>query len=211
MSSKDKALETNARILEAAITVFSDAGFNGARVDEIARQAGVNKATLYYHIGDKKALYSAVLHNAVGHTADRIEAAIQSISSTEEKLRAYVRTFAEAVDRNPRMASIMMRELASGGEHFPEEVARDFARIITVVTGILEEGYRKGIFIQATPFIIHMMVAGGIVLYRASGPIRAKLTDVPDDIKQMVLSLSERIAEEIEQLILNAVMKRNER
>lgn len=209
MGSKDKGQETNARIMEAAMTVFSDAGFNGARVDEIARKAGVNKATLYYHIGDKKALYTAVLHNIVGHTADRIETAIQSIASLEGKLKAYVRTFAEAAEENPRMASILMRELASGGEHFPDEAAQDFIRIVTIVTGILEEGRRKGIFIKTTPFIIHMMVAGGIVLYRATKPIRSKLTCIPDGIKQMDLNFSEHIAGEIEQLILNAVRKKN--
>ena len=191
------------------MTVFANAGFNGARVDEIARQAGVNKATLYYHIGDKKALYSATLHSIIGNTADRIETAVKSSPSVEEKLKLYVRTFAQTVAGNPHMAAIMMRELASGGEHFPEDTASDFARIIGIVTEILEEGRRKGIFIKATPFIIHMMVAGGIVLYRAIGPIRSKLTLPPNYLKQLDMNLSEEIAGEIEQLILNAVMKKD--
>ena len=211
MGSKDKGLETNARIMEAAMNVFSNAGFNGARVDEIARQAGVNKATLYYHIGDKQALYSAALHSIISNTADRIETAVKPLASVEEKLKLYVRTFAQAVEGSPHMASIMMRELASGGEHFPEEAARDFARIIGIVTDILEEGHRKGVFIKATPFIIHMMVAGGIVLYRAIGPVRSKLTLPPNYLKQMDMNLTGQIAGEIEQLILNAVMNKIQR
>ena len=47
--------ETVTRILAAAKEVFAEVGFAGARVDEIARRADVNKASLYYHIGDKKA------------------------------------------------------------------------------------------------------------------------------------------------------------
>ncbi len=193
------------------MAVFSEVGFNGARVDEIARQAGVNKATLYYHIGDKKALYTAILHHVVGHTAQRIEESIRTTQSPEDKLRTYVRGFAQAIERNPQMAPIMMRELASGGKNFPSEVAQDFARIIDIVTRILEEGYKKGAFIKATPFIIHMMVAGAIVLFRATGPIRAKLPSLPEKIRNLDMTVSDRITKEIEQLILNAVKKNSER
>ena len=194
------------------MNVFSEVGFNGARVDEIARQAGVNKATLYYQIGDKKALYTAILHNVLGHAAERITAELAARPmSPDEKMRAYVRGFAQAVERSPQMAPIMMRELASGGKNFPGEVVADFARIIGIVTNILEEGFSKGVFIKVTPFIIHMMVAGAIVLYRATGPIRAGQPGIPAAIRELDLGLSDRVAEEIEQLILNAVMKKTSR
>jgi len=52
----DKGTETTARILEAARDEFAEKGFAGARVDTIARRAGVNKATLYY--GDVTELVS---------------------------------------------------------------------------------------------------------------------------------------------------------
>ena len=66
-----KKHETKRRILDAAATVFSNVGFAGARVDEIAKQARVNKATIYYHIGDKKALYREMLHDILGNAFDR--------------------------------------------------------------------------------------------------------------------------------------------
>lgn len=55
---------TSAAILEAAIKEFTEKGYGGARVDEIARRAGANKRSLYYHFGDKEALYLAVLEGA---------------------------------------------------------------------------------------------------------------------------------------------------
>ncbi|MGK2855839.1 MAG: TetR family transcriptional regulator, partial [Thermoanaerobaculia bacterium] len=54
-------------ILEAAADVFSESGFEGARVDEIARRAGVNKAMLYYRVGNKDELYEAVFRRALGY------------------------------------------------------------------------------------------------------------------------------------------------
>jgi AcrR family transcriptional regulator len=66
MTRPDRPGETSEAILKAATEIFSEAGYDGARVDEIARRAGVNKASLYYHIGDKKALYTRVLKNVFG-------------------------------------------------------------------------------------------------------------------------------------------------
>ena len=75
---QEKKGETRQRILEAAALEFAEKGFAGARVDEIARLANVNKATIYYHIGDKEALYSRVLHEVLGHTAARMARNIQA-------------------------------------------------------------------------------------------------------------------------------------
>jgi AcrR family transcriptional regulator len=99
---------------------------------------------LYYHVGDKEALYAAVLHNALGSTASRIEqAAMVSDLPPGDRLRAYVRSFARAVDDHPQMTPIMMRELASGGRNLPGEVVEDFSRIIAVISAILDEGCRR--------------------------------------------------------------------
>ncbi len=68
---------TRQTILDAASSVFAADGFGGARVDEIARRAGVNKALLYYHVGNKQALYTAVLMR----TFDRLEAALAGAMS----------------------------------------------------------------------------------------------------------------------------------
>ena len=50
---KEKRTQSTKRILDAAANVFSEVGFAGARVDEIAKRAGINKAMIYYRIGDK--------------------------------------------------------------------------------------------------------------------------------------------------------------
>lgn len=46
--------DTTRRIMDTAAEVFSEVGYAGARVDAIAKKANVNKAMIYYHIGDKK-------------------------------------------------------------------------------------------------------------------------------------------------------------
>ncbi len=57
---------TQERILQAAVEVFSEEGFAGARIDKIAALAGCNKQLLYHHFGDKEALYAAVIEAELG-------------------------------------------------------------------------------------------------------------------------------------------------
>src|SRR3546814_1746952 len=58
------AAATRARILHAATEEFADKGYDGARVDEIAKQSDVNKNSLYHYFGSKEQLFVAVLERA---------------------------------------------------------------------------------------------------------------------------------------------------
>ena len=175
LTLKDRRSQTVERILEAATREFSGAGFAGARVDEIAKIAGVNKATIYYHIGDKQALYAQVIHHLFGNAVERFNRNIPEAQSPEEKLRSFIQTIAGLIDQHPELAAIMLREQASGGKHFPATVAQDLARILGILTEILEDGARSGAFIKTVPLIVHMMIIGAIVFYKLSSPIRAQL------------------------------------
>ena len=140
----EKPGKTAEKILKAAKTVFAEKGYNGAHVDEIAQLAGVNKATLYYQIGDKDTLYANVIHQVVGNTAQDIATAVAKVQTPDEKIKAYVNAIAAAAEKNPELPSIMLREIASGGATLPKLVMEDIASVLTVLAGILEEGRKKG-------------------------------------------------------------------
>lgn len=61
--SRNSSLGTRTSILAAALDEFADKGYDGARVDEIAMRAGVNKNNLYHHFGNKDDLFTAVLES----------------------------------------------------------------------------------------------------------------------------------------------------
>lgn len=207
LTLKDRRDQTIDRILKAAAKEFSEAGFAGARVDEIANSAGVNKATIYYHIGDKQALYAQVVHDLFGNVVAQFNRNITAAQSPENQLKLFIQTVAGMVDRHPELAAIMLREQASGGKHFPEMVAQDLARILGILTEILDDGVRSGTFIETVPLIVHMMIIGAIVFFKMSSPIRAKLAPLMATFDKMDTNVSGEVATEIETLILNAVKK----
>lgn len=194
------------RILEAAATVFAEKGFAGARVDEIADQAGVNKATIYYHIGDKQALYASVLHDIFGVTADDIERNIHEDQTPEEKLLAYARAIAQTVRNHPNIPRIMMYEAASGIQSFPDEAAKDLIRMFLKLSGILEEGIEKGVFVEINPFLVHFLAVGPLIFYTNLNLLRARYADLPG-AEKLVKYLSRDVSEDIERVILKAVKK----
>jgi AcrR family transcriptional regulator len=206
-SVESKRGKTIRRILDAAAKSFSESGFEGARMDEIAKQAKINKAMIYYHIGDKKALYAEVLHDIIGNAAEHLMGNLDENQSPEQKLKYYINALTRTMDQNPLLAPIMMREQASGGQNLPEIIAGDFASIIGMVTNILEEGAKQGVFIKTTPFIIYSLVTGGVMFYKGSYPVRSRYAVFSENVKKLDDRVSGEVSSEIEKLILKAVKK----
>ncbi len=192
-------------ILKAATKAFAEAGFAGARMDAIAKRAKVNKATIYYTIGNKEALYKEVLLATMGKTLDQAEAAMKTPISPEAKLRIFIRNLAGTIDNNPALPNILMWEHASGGRHLPEMVAGEIARMVNLLMAILEEGKRKKQFRSVTPMLIQFMIVATMMFYKTSEPIRTKHNAFPEAARNLPKQISGAVSGELETLILNAV------
>ena len=204
---EEKRAQSTKRILDAAAEVFSEVGFAGARVDEIAKRAGMNKAMIYYRIGDKQMLYEQVLHGIFDNLATRIASNIKTAPTPEQKLKTFIHNIFRTMEQHPYLAPIMMRELASGTRNFPEAVGQDLARIIGTLAAILKDGEKRGVFIETNPFLLHMMIAGTVIFYRMSEPIRRSKTIIPKPLRNLDKTKPKNVGKEVEQLIFYAIRK----
>lgn len=200
-----KLSKTAQKILAAARAVFAEKGYSGTHVDEIAKRAGVNKASLYYQIGDKDTLYANVLHQVIGNTASALTEAVAGVDSPEEKLGVYINGIVTVVDNNPEMPSIMMREMAGSGTHLPRLVIEDMVAVIGILLGILDQGKKKGAFIDVAPFLIHMMIIGTVLFYKRGAPIKDKQEWLPSAIKARDKKLKGSLGDEVTKLVLKAI------
>lgn len=202
MKRKQDTLET---IINAATIVFAETGFAGARMDQIAERAGVNKATIYYNIGNKETLYSQVLLSTFGNTIIQVEKTLEETSSAEQKLRIFIRNIARTIDENPPLPNILMWEHASGGQNFPDEVGAEIARMIRILISILEEGEIEGSFKKVTPLLIQFMIMSTLMFYKTSAPIRNRFDVFPEEAKNLPKEVCGSISDELEELIVSAV------
>src|SRR5712675_2082556 len=91
--SRGEPEKTKAAILKSALEEFAHEGATGARTDEIARRAGVNKALLYYYFKDKEGLYAAALEQVFSGLHERVVAVLDRTDlPPREKLLLYART-----------------------------------------------------------------------------------------------------------------------
>jgi TetR/AcrR family transcriptional regulator len=113
-------------LLDAAMAVFSEHGFAGARVDEIAARAGVNKALLYAYYGDKEGLYRAVLSSRL---APPVSFSLANDADPRRALADVIRQLFRVLLEDPAFARLLGWHLLSAGRNGNEalfESARPF-------------------------------------------------------------------------------------
>src|SRR6185437_4025214 len=106
-------------IVAAALLVFGEKGFAGARIEEIARRAGVSKGTVYLYFGAKSDIFRAVVQDAIIPNIAEIEAMVLNLDLPfAETLRMLLPRFAELLTARPIGAVVKM--VIGESRNFPE-------------------------------------------------------------------------------------------
>ncbi len=107
--TKDKNTENS--ILNAAKNVFQSKGMDGARMQEIADRAGINKAMLHYYYRSKQLLFEAVFKNAFALLAPQLNKVLNDDSSIEDKIRNFTSNYISFIIKHPYLPAFIIQEL----------------------------------------------------------------------------------------------------
>lgn len=134
-------------ICAAALEVFAERGFAAARLDEIARRAGVSKGTLYLYFSDKEALFRSVVRDTVAANIDSVgDAVMASDLPFAEVASLFLQRFADLAERVPVGAVAKM--VIGESRNFPElaKVWHDqvASRAIALLCGLIERAQLRG-------------------------------------------------------------------
>ena len=174
--SRGEPEKTRAAILRAALEEFSHEGVAGARTDEIARRAGVNKALLYYYFKDKEGLYAAVLEQVFSGMYARVGAVLDRTDlPPRERLLLYVRTHFDYIASAPVYPRLVQREfMRSSGRALTPAASRIMERfgkpLYNRVEKLIQEGISTGDFRRVDPVQTVTSIIGTIVFYFISMP-----------------------------------------
>jgi TetR/AcrR family transcriptional regulator len=196
-------------ILERATEEFAVLGFEGARMDSIAEAAGVNKATIYYHVGGKDALYEMVIVQLLGGLVDELIDAVQQEHDPVSQLRVYVRSVVSNITERSCVGKVLLREFLSEGKHLPPAIAKDMERLLGLLEGILTRGYQAGVFVKAIPFAVHFMVVGASMLYKVTAPAREHVPIMIELARKLGVPDTREISNELEERILRSILTTN--
>jgi len=109
--AKKKDNNTESKILEAAKEVFQIKGMDGARMQEIADFAGINKAMLHYYYRSKQLLFEAVFKNAFSLLAPDLNAVLNDDSSIEDKIKKFTSNYVTFIVKHPYLPNFLIQEL----------------------------------------------------------------------------------------------------
>lgn len=105
-------------ILIAAREVFISKGFEGARMQEIANQAGINKALLHYYFRSKEKLFDAVFSEVASNLFPALKQVIEAELEMKEKISFFIRIYLKILHENPFIPAFVINTLNTNPERF---------------------------------------------------------------------------------------------
>jgi TetR/AcrR family transcriptional regulator len=154
---------TRNKLLLAARREFADSGLAGARVDEIAARAGVNKQLVYHYFGDKDALYLAVLQWVYEEirTHER-ELNLEGLPP-QRAIRKLIESSFDHLAAHPDFIVLLNDENRGGARHVrgSRRLEAMHSPLVSMVSKILREGVRTGAFRRGiNPLHLYISIAG---------------------------------------------------
>jgi AcrR family transcriptional regulator len=148
MSTERVKLKTREKILETAIRLFSEKGFNGTTTKEISESAGVNEALIFRYFSSKRDLYSAIIERKI-REEPRLEPPLEDLQNMEHYRHVFeslARRMIEKARSDPAFIRLLYFSALEGHELstiFFETYAKHLRRLLS---DYIDKGTREGIF-----------------------------------------------------------------
>ena len=184
--------ERPAEIVAAALEVFAEKGFAAAKLEEIARRAGVSKGALYLYFETKEQLFRAVVAEAVSPNVAAASAAVEHVDLPFEPLaRMAIGRVAGAVAADRRIGAVAKMVIGES-RNFPE-LARIWKEAVvlpgvTLLSGLIARAQAKGEVRPGDPRLFAFGIMGPLLLalmWRETfEPVGAEPIDIPALVQQ---------------------------
>lgn len=140
--------ESSNRIIMAAERIFAAKGLDGARVDEIASAAKVNKRMIYHYFGSKEELYTEVLRKNYQKVVDMGNQTLYTNGDILQRVKDFISLYFNFLAKNEIFVRLIHWESLHGGR-FSRKILPDIAAAtMPQLKTLLEQGVRQGVFRQ---------------------------------------------------------------
>lgn len=168
MKLKDE--KTEVKILEAAKEIFTKHGLYGARMQEIADLAGINKALLHYYFRNKEKLFDAVFEGALQKYFEQMMVIGDTSLPVKERLFAFVDNMFKFLEEYPMMAIFILKEVTIHPDVFREKVKKMKTNQPFLIH-VLQEAMEKQEIKSFDPFVFMINLQSLCAYPFIAGPI----------------------------------------
>jgi len=185
----DKIQNTEDKILESARRVFHQKGFHGARMQEIADTAGINKALLHYYFRNKETLFEKVFNETFARIASKMNEIFLSEMTLMSKIEIFVNFYINFISQHSYVVHFIINAL-----HEKPERLRDIITKQNVTPELFLEQIRKQLKeemgLDIDPLHVYVNILGLVIFPVVARPLIQSLFAIPDE--RMTLFFEQR-------------------
>ncbi len=205
MVNKKKDHSTEQQILDAAKKVFVQKGMAGARMQDIADQAGINKALLHYYFRNKEKLFEVIFMEAAEKLFPRINAIFEADQPLFEKIENFCDEYIAIVMENPYLPLFVLNEINQDPDYFLKKVWTGKSKPNPVkLLEQIEKEVRKGTIKRVNPMHLLMNLISMTIFPFVAKPMFQRNLGMSD--VQFRMAMEER-KKEIPRFIIDSLKK----
>jgi TetR/AcrR family transcriptional regulator len=201
---KEKDLTTEQKILEAAKNIFLAKGLDGARMQDIADEAGINKAMLHYYFRSKDKLFEQIFTEVAGHFIPKIIAILEAEKTVFEKIEMFCREYISQVIQTPYVPIFILNEINKQPEAFLKKVLNIRKPPVEAFVKQLEKEARQGIIKRTDPLQLLLNVLSLCVFPFVARPLIQVISG--KDRSAFNLMMEQR-KKEVPKMIIDSIRK----
>lgn len=188
---QQRSEETRLRIIEAAIKLFSNRGYNKASVEDICQEAGISKGAFYHHFESKQALFLSLLDGWLKTIDNAIEASRDKTAPQTfmQMTEAFPYIFKTAGEGLPMFLEFWLQ--ASRDKKIWEASIAPYRRYHRYFTSLIKKGVEEGSFVDVDPELASRMIvstAMGLLLQSLLDPKGADWEKVARDSTNLLVN-----------------------
>lgn len=174
---KDAGIDTVSAILDAALDEFATFGFEGARISEIARKAGVANPLIHYHFETKERLFYEVIERIFDEMREQLRADARDLRDLApvDFAKVFLRRYVRFVARRPALARLILVEAYKDDDRARWLLKNHVDPMREYVLTAIERGQELGIFRPIPAEILLALGNGGMNLFFNEAKITASM------------------------------------
>jgi len=179
------------KILEAAIPLFAEAGFNGVSMRRLATEVGLNPATLYHHFQDKLALYMEAMSYAFARRTETLSVTLCADAPPEQRLKKFSEVLCRLIHDDRDFNKLIQREILAEDNKrlqlLADHVFHDFFTSLLSLCGELAPDF--------DPHLLAISILSLMIYHYEIAPLRRHLSgnssdhDSPEEVAAHVVRL----------------------
>jgi len=175
------------RIFDAAIDVFSEYGFEKAKMDLIAEKANVAKGTIYYHFKSKEEIFFSLIEEGIENLLQELNSGTKNLRTGKEKLEKAIKVQIDYTFEYKDFTKILLSEVW-GSEERQIKFRNLLQKILLVLQQYIRQGIEEGSY-QESDLELSATSIFGIISITSLHTLLGELNYTPEQIFQHVQSM----------------------